>query len=297
VRLEDVLTDAARRSPDRTALVTDEETLTFAQLAARVERRAASIAAVTVPGDRVAILSENRAEYVEHYYAVPAIDRVLVPLNHRLHEEEWRRAIARAGARVLVAEPDLLARLGDVAVDHVLTLADSPPPITATAASPADRPGPSPDPRPDPPPVAHLRADSATDSVPKSANSVAWLVGTSGTTRRPKLAMLTHAGLLAAVDATLAARPVGTADVLLTPFPLCHVAGYNVLVMHRRARPVVLMRRFDPLRLAALATEHRVTMLSLAPTMLAMLLDHSTVDDADGARSSAGTGTSRRATA
>ena len=41
-------------------------------------------------------------------------------------------------------------------------------------------------------------------------------------------------------------------DVLLTPFPLCHVAGYNVFVVHRAARPVVLMRRFDPARLAEL---------------------------------------------
>ena len=36
---------------------------------------------------------------------------------------------------------------------------------------------------------------------------------------------------IAAVDATLGARPVGPNDVLLTPFPLCHVAGYNVLVL------------------------------------------------------------------
>jgi acyl-CoA synthetase (AMP-forming)/AMP-acid ligase II len=110
---------------------------------------------------------------------------------------------------------------------------------------------------------------------------VAWLVGTSGTTGSPKLAELTHAGLLAAVDSTLAARPVGPADTLLTPFPLCHVAGYNVLVLHRRARPVVLMRRFDPARLAALVREHSVTMLSLAPTMISMLLDSPAVDDAD----------------
>ena len=72
---------------------------------------------------------------------------------------------------------------------------------------------------------------------------------------------------------------MGDDDTRLTPFPLCHVAGYNVLVFHRRARPVVLMRRFDPGRLAALVHEHRVTMLSLAPTMIAMLLEASDVHD------------------
>ena len=57
--------------------------------------------------------------------------------------------------------------------------------------------------------------------------------------------MLTDASLVAAVDATLGARPVGPDDVLLTPFPLCHVAGYNVMVLHRRARPIVLQPTFD----------------------------------------------------
>ena len=115
----------------------------------------------------------------------------------------------------------------------------------------------------------------------RAPDDVIWLLGTSGTTGSPKLAMLTHASLLAAADATLTARPVHSHDVLLTPFPLCHVAGYNVFVVHRVAWPFVLMRRFDPARLAALVREHHVTQLSLAPTMMAMLLDVPDVDDAD----------------
>jgi acyl-CoA synthetase (AMP-forming)/AMP-acid ligase II len=257
MRLEGMLADAVRRAPGRVALVTEDETLTFGELAARADAVARQIARLTAAGDRVAILSENRAEYVEHYYGVPAAGRVLVPLNHRLHAEEWQRALARSGARVLVAEAALLDRL-----EHV-----------------------------GPPPVEHViplgaRHDPVGDADPRAARSggerePAWLVGTSGTTGSPKLAVLTHASLLAAVDATLAARPVHDDDVLLTPFPLCHVAGYNVLVLHRRARPVVLMRRFDPLVLARLVREHGVTMLSLAPTMLAMLLDHPDVEDGD----------------
>ena len=93
--------------------------------------------------------------------------------------------------------------------------------------------------------------------------------------------MLTDASLLAAVDATLGARPVDTDDVLLTPFPLCHVAGYNALVLHRRARPIVLQPTFEAPGLARLVRDHGVTMLSLAPTMIAMLLDHPDVRDTD----------------
>src|SRR5207344_1168534 len=71
------------------ALVTDAGPQTFTELAARVHAVAAGITALTEPGDRVAILAENRAEYVECYYAVPRAGRLLVPLNQRLHPDEW----------------------------------------------------------------------------------------------------------------------------------------------------------------------------------------------------------------
>ena len=58
--------------------------------------------------------------------------------------------------------------------------------------------------------------------------------------------MLTHASILAAVAASTAARPVAPDDVYLFPFPLCHVAGYNVVHRHAHGRPVVLVDGFEP---------------------------------------------------
>lgn len=263
VLLSDVLAAASERAPGTAAVITEAETVTFAELADCVEARAAQIAAITKPGDRVAVLAENRVEYVELYYAVPLAGRVLVPLNHRLHPEEWRNTLAASGARVLFGERAFLDRVdGEVepaaaavaSVEHVITF---------------DNNHPAP------------KRPSAFTAPPRTSDDLAWLIGTSGTTGSPKLAMLSDANLIAAVDATLPARPVGDDDVLLTPFPLCHVAGYNVLVLHRRARPIVLQRTFDPVALARLVREHHVTMLSLAPTMIAMLLDHPDVDDDD----------------
>jgi acyl-CoA synthetase (AMP-forming)/AMP-acid ligase II len=259
VLLHEVLDDAARRAPDEIALVTDTGTRTFAELSDRVARVAAGIASLTEPGDRVAILAENCAEYVECYYAVPRSGRLLVPLNQRLHPDEWLGTLARSGARVLIAETELLERL-DVAAAHAGGVAtfielDEDYDDLASASGPVPAP-------------------AASDSDP------VWLIGTSGTTGTPKLAMLTHASLLAAVDATLFARPVRADDVFCTPFPLCHVAGYNVLGLHRMARPVVLMRKFDPAHLIELISEHGVTLLSLAPTMIAMVLDDPRTDDA-----------------
>ena len=246
--LHDVLRDAAHRAPDTPAVITSAATVTFSELLARVDARAAQIAARTGPGDRVAVLAENCVEYVELYYAVPHAGRVLVPLNHRLHPTEWTRTIARAGGRVLYASPAFADRVEHGAAELV-ELGGTP--------------------------------NAAFTAPDRADGDVAWLIGTSGTTGDPKLAMLTDASLVAAVDATLGARPVGPADALLTPFPLCHVAGYNVLVLHRRARPIVLQPTFDAPGLARLVRDHAVTLLSLAPTMIAMLLDHPDVDDAD----------------
>ena len=63
-------------------------------------------------------------------------------------------------------------------------------------------------------------------------------------------------------------------ETYLFPFPLCHVAGYNVLQFHRHGRPVVLLSRFDPADFVEQVRRHRVTTASLAPTMIALLLDH-----------------------
>lgn len=266
--LHDLLDDAARRDPDGLALVTDAGRWTFGDLQARVEHVTRGVAALTGAGDRVAILAENRAEYVECYYAVPRAGRLLVPLNHRLHREEWLGALQRCGARVLIAEPELLDRLGPEAARAAGVAT-----VVGLDGATAD--------------VGYEAMDEVMDQATDDARyedpgegpeGVAWLVGTSGTTGTPKLAMLTHRSLLAAVDATLAARPVGPGDALLTPFPLCHVAGYNVLVLHRAGRPIVLMRRFDAAHLRDLVREHGVTMLSVAPTMIAMLLEDGGAD-------------------
>ena len=295
VLLHDVLTSAAERAPGTAAVITEAETVTFAELAARVDRRAAEISAMSEPGDRIAVLAENRLEYVELYYAVPLAGRVLLPLNHRLHPQEWIATLARADAQVIYGERALLDRCHDAAggtdlVRHVLTfdgrsetmLDTFGPPVggaldaldsrnAESVSDASDRRHPA------------STSESAAPFVapPRTPDDIAWLIGTSGTTGSPKLAMLSDANLLAAVDATLPARPVGEDDVLLTPFPLCHVAGYNVFVLHRRARPIVLQRSFDPVGLTRLVREHSVTMLSLAPTMIAMLLEHPEIDDRD----------------
>ena len=86
--------------------------------------------------------------------------------------------------------------------------------------------------------------------VDATPDDIAWLIATSGTSGTPKVVQLTHRNLLAAVRTTRAVRTIGPDDAFLTPFPLCHVAGYNVLLFHNDARPVVVLRRFTKGRTA-----------------------------------------------
>lgn len=257
-RLYDVLAAAAEDAPDAPALSVDGTTWTFRELRARVDALGAYLSARCSPGARVALLAHNRLEYVAAYYGVPRDGRILVPLNQRLHPREWADQIARSGAELVLGEPDLLDRLaadGDLPPDH--------PPLIGIGDLPWDGPAPDPDP------------ESGT-----GPDEVAWLMFTSGTTGRPKGVRLTHRSLLAGTAATASGRPVRPGDVFCTPFPLCHVAGYQVVLHHLFGRHAVVLRRFTPAALVDATHRHGVTNLSLAPTMLEDLLAHAADDPA-----------------
>ncbi len=253
-RLHDVLDAAAADAPEAPALSVDDTTWTFRDLRARADALSTYLSARCPRGARVALLAHNRPEYVAAYYGVPRDGRILVPLNQRLHPREWADQIARSGAGLVLGEPDLLGRLaadGDLPPDH--------PPLASVTDLPWDGPA------------------SASETAP---DDVAWLMFTSGTTGRPKGVRLTHRSLLAGIGVTASGRPVRPGDVFCTPFPLCHVAGYQVILHHLFGRHAVVLRRFTAAALVQAARRHGVTNLSLAPTMLEDLLAHAADDPA-----------------
>ncbi len=249
--LHEVVSEAARRAPRATALIDGELTLSFAELRERIGRSISLIEERTEPGDRIAVIGPNHHIWVELYYAVPAAGRVLVFLNHRLAANEIAALVDRSGASLLVGDPSQLDRLS------LVDPGSGGPQCLDWRTWETERDG-----RPE------------SDPVAPDPEALAWLLFTSGTTAAPKGAMLTHRSVLAAVGASTAARPVETDDVYVFPFPLCHVAGYNVVHRHAAGRPVVLLDRFDPASFCAVVGERSVTSTSLAATMLASLLDH-----------------------
>ena len=265
--LGDIIALNAGKAPDRPALIDGERELTYGQLHENATRLANALLGLAAPGDRVAILAQNVAEYVECYYGVPAAGMALTFLNYRLHPKEWAWILGNAEARVVIVEQSFLDQLrpelaGVPSIEHVVVIGGAADgaiaygELVATGAT-------------TPPPVEVADGDTA------------WLIYTSGTTGFPKGAMLTHRGLAAAVLESVIEYQPQPDDRNLLAFPLCHVAGYTVPLMHLRGGLVVLMKAYEPELFMQLVERHAITSSALAPTMLNFLLQHPKIDDHD----------------
>jgi len=263
--LHEVIEYAASAAPDVDALIAGDRRWTFAALHDAVSRMGTTLAKVVAHDERIAWFSDNRPELLMALYAVPRADAVLVLGNIRHTPEEQESMLQRSDASIVVGSAEQLSRLTPF-VDKLRVVRRWY--CLDPVAEHPDLPRGTRD-------VEEL---FARDPEPTRAtvydDDHAWLIHTSGTTGRAKGALLTHRSILAAALNTSLMRPVLDDDVYLFPFPLFHVAAYNVVVHHLARRPVVLLPRFDAAAsLDAIATEG-VTTVSLAPTMLAMLLDH-----------------------
>jgi acyl-CoA synthetase (AMP-forming)/AMP-acid ligase II len=263
VLLGDELDAAARHAPNTMALAFGERSWTFAEWNRASLALAARVSAEVAPGARVAVLAHNHPTVALALSAVPRARRVLSLPNQRLHPAEIADVLTDVDA-ALVIGPDNLV---DPVVDHLSERGSTPlrwrlPQIDELLD---DHP-------------AGLPGAPAGDEATRRPHDPAWIIHTSGTTGTPKGVVLTHASLLAGATTALFGRPVGATDTYLYPFPLCHVSAHNVLALHLARRPVVLAERFEAGLFWDLTRRFGATMASLAPTMLAMLLDDPATD-------------------
>lgn len=268
----DLLTNTARSHPDRVAWIWDDRTRTYGESNARADAFANALVALGLArGDRVALLMENRPEVAEAMFGCWKAGLAAAPLNARFTAKEIEYHIGDSGARVLVVGDELAAVVHELravlpSVEHV---------IQVDGAATGD----------------HLAWDEVIaqhaapfDSVDVDADELAWLAYTSGTTGRPKGAMLSHGVLVFEVLGMLADFfPLALEHVGIHAAPLTHGSGHVALVFVAKGCSQVILSRsgFDVARFLELVETHRVNALFLVPTMVKMIVEHPDVDRRD----------------
>jgi long-chain acyl-CoA synthetase len=270
--LAELLTLAAEESPDRVALVEagSGRRFTWAQLDREVDRVARGLnAAGLVAGYRVVIAMGNRAEFVTCFLATLRAGLVAVPVNPRSVTGELLRVLADCGARMVVADAGTVGtvRQAVAGLEEALAGADeqlrkrTAVPLVVVVGLPA-LPGEA--------SYDGLREADGTDApAPADPEALAVLLYTSGTSGKPRGAMLTHRALLANIEqAARVVPPMLTGDdVVFGVLPLFHVYGLNAVlgqVLRQRAR-LVLVEGFDVEGSLEVIEDEAVSVLPVAP--------------------------------
>ena len=251
--VEGLLRAAAEARRDATALVDGARRYTSAELDATVDRAArALLECGLAAGDRVVLQLGNSADFVVLYLAAGRAGLVAVPISPAYTGPEVSYVVADSGARLLVTSS---AAGLDTSRARVLTTSDVPGFIASASAS---------------------ASGAALPAV--SPDALAVLLYTSGTSGRPKGAMLSSAALVANLEQIAALDPpaVTSADTFLVPVPLCHVFGLNAGLGNalRSGATLVLSDRFDAGETLATMAREGVTAVAGVPGMFAAWAAH-----------------------
>ncbi len=244
------------RAPDRDALVLGGARIGYRALDAAVEAVAGNLAGRGLrKGDRLALLLGNCFEFVTTVLAAARIGVIVVPMSIRQRAPETEFILTQCAAASLVYQGDLAAHLPEPAAT---------PHLRARFVV-GDGPG---------TPFAELAAPAAAPAVEIAEEDVFALLYTSGTTGRPKGAMLTHLGTLHSLLHYEYGMALRDGDVSVLAVPGSHVTGLVaiILTMIRVRGCTVLMPAFKARAFLEIAARERMTHALLVPAMYNLCL-------------------------
>src|SRR5450432_520114 len=253
-----MVAEAAARNPDGEALVCGDRRMTWREVARASAGVAAGLRKMGLqPGDRVALLLGNRIEFVLAMLGAAHLGIVTVLLGTRQQKPEIAYVLADCGAKLLIHEakladrlpdahavPDLMHRIcvdDDERVSQFSRVADHPP-----LQEPAE----------------------------VSEQDTAMILYTSGTTGRPKGAMLAHCNVVHSAMIFAACLRLTAADRSIAVVPLAHVTGVvaNVMSMACCAGALIIMAEFKAAEYLKVAARERVTYTVMVPAMYNLCL-------------------------
>ena len=241
----ELVDQAVRRNGDGEALVCGSERLTWKALAERIARVAAGLSSRGIrQGDRVALLLGNRIEFVLALFAAARLGAIAVPLSIRSSKPELGYVLEHCEASLVIHETELADRLPAlgrrIAIDEFGSLLETP----------------------------------GGEALPVQEEDTAAILYTSGTTGRPKGAMLSHLGIVHSAMHYERAMELAERDRSIAAVPLSHVTGLVALIatMARCAGTLVLLPAFKAADFLALAARERMTHTVLVPAMYNLCL-------------------------
>ena len=246
---------AGRSDPHRPALGIGSRVLrSYREAAGRVACLAGALANLGLkPGDRVAIVAKNCPDYVEALFAIWHAGGAAVPANAKLHGAELGYILEQSGARICLVSNGLDGEVAGhmpASVEHLI--------VIGSAA------------------YEKLFATDPIGVAPRNGDELAWLFYTSGTTGRPKGAMLTHRVLAAATHAYLSeVDAVSPGDPIVHAAPMSHGSGLYIMsyVMRRGVNVVPESGGFEPEEIFGLFEAWPRTSMFAAPTMIKRLVE------------------------
>lgn len=262
----------ARTHGAKEAVVFGAQRVSFYQLCGRARAIANQLKQHDIKfGDRVAVFLPNGVEYVATFFAALGIGAIVVPINPLLKSDEISHILQDSEASLLVVH-DALANIA------LQSLASAPQLKSVLLCGAADV-GAAASRIPQPFRVSELADTMApeNDEWPiaiQPETDLGVLVYTSGTTGKPKGAMLTHHNLLSVFPSRLDLFEIGEHDKCLATLPLCHIYGMTVVMIGivSKGGTLVVMPRFEARAALQLIEREQVTILPAVPAMYSMML-------------------------
>ena len=240
---------------------------TYSELASRVSSMAANLRGRyrLQPGDTIGITLTNCPQYFEVLFAIWHAGLTAVPINAKLHQREFHYILSNSGAKMCFVTPDL--------EEAVAPLVEELPALeTVICTGSKDYQG--------------MLHGATLDMEPVNPSAPAWIFYTSGTTGRPKGAVLTHRNLLVMTLSYFAdIDQIGPQDSVIHPAPLSHASGcYSLPHFAKGANNVIPESgHFDPPEIFQLISQNPGVSFFAAPTMVTRLLQSREIETADTA--------------
>ncbi len=264
-----IITESAKHFGDKTALIIDGQAFTYARLEALSNQVANSLSASGIAsGDRVTLYGANAWEWVVSYYGALKTGAVINPINVMLTPEEVEYVINDCGAKAIIASKEKGLPLTGLetrsSLETLILYGDN---IPAGASD------------------FEQWIQGASEEFVEPAidtNSLSTICYTSGTTGKPKGAMLSHKAVV--TNFTMSALMHGRSanDVMVNALPCPHVYGYGIMnACFHKGGTLVLHSSFDPEQILASMENHQATHFDGVPTMYMYLLESPTLGQRD----------------